>query len=74
MAISPSGNNDLNPASAPLMVRVVASVAVIVVTLLLIRWLFGILWTIVQLGIVVAVIVGAFYAYQQFTRSDDSSS
>ncbi len=71
MAISPSGKNDLTTASTPLTVRVVASVAAIVVALLLIRWLFGVLWTIIQLGIVVAVIVGAFYAYQQFTSRDD---
>jgi hypothetical protein len=71
MAIRPSDKNDLTSAPAPLMVRVIGSIAAIVVALLLIRWLFGVLWTIIQLGIVVAVIMGAFYAYQQFTRSDD---
>lgn len=54
----------------PLAVRVVGTVAVVIVGLLLVRWIFGVLWMLIRLGIVVALVAGAFYLYREFTRKD----
>lgn len=70
MALRPLDNDDLSPSSAPLAVRVVGTVAVVIVGLLLLRWVFGIVWLLIRLGIVVALVAGAFYLYREFARKD----
>lgn len=70
MAIRPMDNDEVSPSSMPLAVRVVGTVAVVIVGLLLVRWIFGVLWMLIRLGIVVALVAGAFYLYREFTRKD----
>ncbi len=70
MALRPLDNGELSPSSMPLAVRVAGTVIVVIVGLLLARWIFGILWTLIRLGIVVAVVAGAFYLYREITRKD----
>lgn len=70
MALRPLDDPELSPSSAPLAVRVVATVAVVIVGLLLLRWIFGIVWLMIRLGIVVALVAGAFYLFREFSRKD----
>lgn len=71
MALRPLDNRELSPSSMPLAVRVVATVAVVIVALLVLRWIFGIFWFLFRLGIVVALVAGAFYLYRKFTSKND---
>ncbi len=70
MALEPSGRSDLSPPTMPLALRVVGGVTVAIVALLVLRWIFGVLWTLVRLGIFVAVLVGIIYAVQQVRSKD----
>ena len=70
MALEPSGRSDLSPPTMPLALRVAGGVTVAVVALLVLRWVFGILWALVRLGIFLAVLLGIIYAVQQFRSKD----
>ncbi|NNF56405.1 MAG: hypothetical protein HKN03_18415 [Acidimicrobiales bacterium] len=70
MAVEPSRRSDLSPPTMPLAMRVIGGVTVAIVALLVLRWIFGILWTLVRLGIFVAILVGIIYAVQQFRSKD----
>ncbi len=70
MALEPRPRSDLSSPTMPLALRVVGGVTVAIVALLVLRWIFGILWALVRLGIVVAVLLGIIYAVQQFRSKD----
>ena len=70
MALEPRGKSDLSPPTMPLALRVAGGVTVAIVALLVINWFFRVLWTVVRLGIFVAILVGIIYAVQQVRSKD----
>ncbi len=70
MALEPRSSSDLQPPSISPALRVVGVVGGSIVALLLARWVFGLIWTLVRLGIFVAILVGIVYVIQQFRKSD----
>ena len=70
MALEPQGKSDLSTPTMPLALRVVGGVITAIVALLVLRWVFGILWALVRLGIFAAILLGIVYAVQQFRSKD----
>ena len=70
MAITPSGSGKLEPTSGSLVARVAVGVVGAIVLFLIAKWVLGFVFTIVKLGVFIAVVVGAIYAIGQFTKKD----
>lgn len=70
MAITPSGSGELESASGSLVARVAVGVVGAIVLFLIAKWVLGFVFTIVKLGVFLAVVVGVIYAIGQFTKKN----